>query len=86
MTTTWVRAGERKRMPYENPQGRRLNALAALVADGAAPTLCWAVKSGSYTADHIVRFLQALPAVARPSGAAPKAAGRELPPSSRIRC
>lgn len=54
-------------MPYENPQGRRLNALAALVTDSAEPALFWAVKSGSYTAGHIVRFLQALPAVAVPT-------------------
>lgn len=61
MTTTWVRRGERKRMPYENPQGRRLNALAALVTDGPEPALFWAAKSGPFTADHIVRFLQAVP-------------------------
>lgn len=39
MSYTWVRRGERKRMPYENPQGRRVNALAALVKGGAAPAL-----------------------------------------------
>jgi transposase len=54
-------------MPYENPQGRRLNALAALVVDGTDPTLCWVVKSGPYTADHIVRFLHALPPVPMPT-------------------
>ncbi len=31
---SWVRPGERKHIPYENPQGRRLNVLAALVPDG----------------------------------------------------
>lgn len=67
MTTTWVRKGERKRMPYENPQGRRLNALAALVTDGPDRALYWVAKSGSYTADHVVRFLHALPPVPLPT-------------------
>lgn len=67
MTYTWVRRGERKRVPYENPQGRRVNALAALVKAGDTPALYWVLKSGSFTAEHLVRFLQELPAVPAPT-------------------
>ena len=67
MSYTWVRRGERKRVPYENPRGRRVTALAALVKDGDTPALSWVVKSGSFTAEHLVRFLRELPAVPVPS-------------------
>jgi putative transposase len=67
VTSTWVRKGQRKRVPYENPQGRRVNALAALVKDGTAPALYWVVKSGSFTADHLIRFLHRLPPVSVPT-------------------
>lgn len=62
MTSTWVRRGERKRMPYENPEGRRINALAGLSWQGRDHALYWVSKPGSYTADHLIRFLSALPA------------------------
>lgn len=61
MTATWVRKRERKRVPYENPQGRRVNALAALTKHGAAPALYWVAKPGSLRAHHLIAFLQELP-------------------------
>jgi DDE superfamily endonuclease len=64
---TWVRRRQRKRIPYENPQGRRLNALAALVKHGSVPALYWIMKPGSFRGEHLVRFLQALPPVPRPT-------------------
>jgi transposase len=64
---TWVKQRQRKRIPYENPQGRRVNALAALVKHGAAPALYWILKPGSFHGDHLVRFLQALPPVPQPT-------------------
>lgn len=67
MTATWVRTGERKRIPYENPEGRRVNALAALVKGGAPPALYWVAKPGSLRADHLVRFLTELPPVSVPT-------------------
>lgn len=67
MTSTWVRRGERKRVPYENPEGRRVNALAALIWGDAAPALYWVAKPGSLRADHLVRFLTALPPVRVPT-------------------
>jgi DDE superfamily endonuclease len=62
-----VRRGERKRIPYENPQGRRVNALAALVKAGVTPALYWVAKPGSLRAEHLVRFLTALPPVPMPT-------------------
>jgi hypothetical protein len=64
---TWVRAGERKRIPYENPQGRRLNVLAALVADGPYAALYWVSFPGTFRADHIVRLCEDLPPVPVPT-------------------
>ena len=61
MTYTWVRKRERKRVPYENPQGRRVNALAALVKGGDTPALYWVAKPGSLRARHLVAFLTELP-------------------------
>jgi putative transposase len=64
---TWVRRGERKRIPYENPAGRRVNALAALDKHNTTPALYWAAKAGSFQADHLLRFFSALPAVTVPT-------------------
>ncbi len=67
MTYTWVRRHERKRIPYENPQGRRANVLAGLVKHGAAPALVWVTKLGSFRGEHLVRFLHDLPATSVPT-------------------
>ncbi len=64
---TWVRAGERKRLPYENPQGRRLNVLAALVPEGPYAALYWVPFPGTFRADHIVRLCEQLPPVPVPT-------------------
>ncbi len=51
-------------VPYENPQGRRVNALAALAAPGThrhAP-LTWHTAPHSWKVEHVLAFLrQALP-------------------------
>lgn len=57
-----MRQRQRKRVPYENPEGRRVNALAALVKAGANPALYWVAKPGSLRSEHLVAFLTALPA------------------------
>lgn len=48
-------------MPYENPQGRRVNALAALVRDGPQPSLTWTAARGPFVAEQILAFLRKLP-------------------------
>ncbi len=67
MTSTWVRKRQRKRVPYENPEGRRVNALAALVKGGLAPALYWVAKPGALRAEHLLRFLAELPSVSVPT-------------------
>lgn len=67
MSYAWVRRGARKRVPYENPEGRRVNALAALDTDDAVPALYWVAKPGSLRATHLVAFLHNLPPVPVPT-------------------
>jgi hypothetical protein len=64
---SWMLPGQRKRIPYENPQGRRLNVLAALVADGPEPTLIWWALPRTLTSEDLLAFLrEALPPGPRP--------------------
>ena len=57
---SWVRAGERKRMPYENPQGRRENVLAVLDVESPAPALHWVGYGGTFRGEHLVRAFEEL--------------------------
>ena len=61
MTYSWVRRGERKRIPYENPQGRRYNVLALYAPDGPAPALDWYGTRHHLTADDLLGFLLVRP-------------------------
>lgn len=56
----WVRAGERKRMAYENPQGRRENVLAVLDVDSQVPSLHWAGYGGTFRGVHLARAFDEL--------------------------
>ena len=67
MSYPWVRRRQRKRVPYENPQGRRVNALAALVKGSAVPALYWVAKPGSLRARHLIAFLTELPTAPVPT-------------------
>lgn len=48
-------------MPYENPQGRRVNVLAAYSPFGAQPALTWGLERGSLVSGQFVDFVQQLP-------------------------
>jgi transposase len=48
-------------VPYENPQNRRVNALAAYIPDGPRPSLTWATERGSWVAGQFVDFLHKIP-------------------------
>jgi transposase len=64
---SWALPGTRKRLPYENPQGRRVNALAALVPHGPVPTLIWATAPRTLRSADLLQFLrEALPPDDRP--------------------
>ena len=67
MTYTWVRHRQRKRIPYENPQGRRVNALAALLRAAGADDLVWTTKPKAFVAEEVVQFLRDLPPGAVPT-------------------
>ena len=61
MTASWTPRGSRKRVAYENPQGRRVNVLAALVAEGRQQSLTWGRERGSLVAVQFVAFLSEIP-------------------------
>lgn len=61
MTYSWARRGERKRIPYENPQGRRLNVLAALVKQGPSPSLTWDAAPRTLRSRDLLAFLPGIP-------------------------
>jgi hypothetical protein len=58
---SWTLRGQRKRVPYENPQGRRVNALAALVVDGPQPSLTWDQAPRTLTSADLLAFLAGIP-------------------------
>jgi putative transposase len=60
-TLTWARRGERKRIPYENPQGRRLNVLALATQGADAAGLYWRPSRRHLDSDDLLHFLRALP-------------------------
>jgi DDE superfamily endonuclease len=48
-------------VPYENPQGRRVNVLAAYSPLGPQPALTWGYDRGSLVAGQFVDFLGKIP-------------------------
>jgi hypothetical protein len=67
---TWAREGTRPLVPYEAPQGRRVNVLGALAAVGPAPRLVWTSRRSGHGRldsaaflDFVARRVAELPAV-----------------------
>jgi hypothetical protein len=56
-----VRRGERKRVPYENPQGRRLNVLALVTQGADAAALYWMPSRRHFGSGDLLHFLYELP-------------------------
>jgi hypothetical protein len=56
-----VRRGERKRVPYENPQGRRLNVLAVSTRREGAAALYWMTSRRHLGSEDLLHFLDELP-------------------------
>jgi putative transposase len=67
MTLTWVRKGQRYRVPYENPQRRRLNVLAATVQQADTTTLHWLPVRRHLNAIDLVSCLEQLATADRPT-------------------
>lgn len=53
--------GTRQRIPYENPERRRVNALAALLRTAGGADLVWTTKPQAFVAEEVVQFLRDLP-------------------------
>lgn len=52
-----MRRGERKRIRYENPQGRRYNTLVLYAPRGVQPAWDWIGKPRAFTAEDLIAFL-----------------------------
>jgi transposase len=64
VTASWVRAGQRKVVSYENPERRRVNVLAGYSPLGSQAGLTWTPKRGPIVADDLLTFLETLPRLA----------------------
>ncbi|HSU80872.1 MAG TPA: IS630 family transposase, partial [Thermoanaerobaculia bacterium] len=58
---SWCLPGQRKRVKYEYPQGRRVNVLAAYRPDGAAPRLGAQALERTLNSDDLLDYLRSLP-------------------------
>lgn len=54
---SWTVWGERKYVPYENPNRRRMNVMAAMVSDGRSGTLVWSKQPRPFKSEEFVEFL-----------------------------
>jgi transposase len=63
---SWCLPGRRKRVPYEAPQGRRVNAMAAYRPYGGAPRLDVFTAERTWDAYDFLAFVRALPWAAVP--------------------
>ncbi len=61
MNYSWTLTGSRKRVPYENPQRRRVNAFGILIPDGPEPRLLWDKVPRSLTSQDLLLVLQDVP-------------------------
>jgi serine/threonine protein kinase/transposase len=63
---SWSLPGRRKRVRYEYPQGRRVNALVSYRPFGAAPRLAAAAFERTLTSDDLLAYLRGMPAAGVP--------------------
>jgi putative transposase len=66
VNASWTLPGRPKLIPYENPCGRRLNAMAALVADGPHRSFTWDHAPRTLTADDLLAFVRQIPRAGLP--------------------
>lgn len=66
VNASWTLPGHPKLIPYENPRGRRLNAMAALVRDGPHPSLSWDHVGRTLTAEDLLLFVRHIPRAGLP--------------------
>jgi putative transposase len=58
---TWTLKGRRTRIPYENPQGRRVNALAVWIPWGHRRSLWWDAVPRTLRSEDLLLVLDAIP-------------------------
>jgi putative transposase len=58
---SWALRGQRKRVPYENPEGRRVNALAAWLPWGPQRSLWWDAVPRTLRSEDLLLVLEAIP-------------------------
>jgi len=58
---TWALRGRRTRIPYENPQGRRVNALAVWIPWGQRRSLWWDAVPRTLRSEDLLLVLEAIP-------------------------
>ena len=56
-SSTWARQGTRVIVPYEAPQGRRVNVIGALAPDGPTPRLVYASRAGKLDGEAFLQLL-----------------------------
>jgi transposase len=61
VNSSWTLPGERRSVPHENPQGRRVNAVAALIPFGERRSLWWDRVARTLTAEDVLLILRAIP-------------------------
>lgn len=79
---SWALSGELKLVPYENPQGRRVNAISVYFpfgsqssggqTEGTKPELWWDTAPRTLRSEDVLRILEAIP---RPGGVGAKSKG-----------
>jgi putative transposase len=57
LSYTWARAGTRPIVPYEAPQGRRVNVIGALAPGGPAPRLAFRSRLGKLDGPAFLEFV-----------------------------
>lgn len=58
---SWMLPGQPKLVPYEHPQGRRVNAIGVLMPFGEQPALWWDTVGRTLKAEDVVTIIEAIP-------------------------
>ena len=58
---SWTLRGRRTRIPYENPEGRRVNALAVWIPWGPRRSLWWDAVPRTLRSEDLLLILEAIP-------------------------
>jgi putative transposase len=75
---TWAREGVRAIVPYEAPEGRRVNAIGALAPFGDEPRLAYATRTTSFKGRDVLEFIwREIGRMSKPVGVVPEGFERE---------